>query len=68
MKKTYIKPQLWVVATNAGELLLNQTSWTVYPRDGYSDKDIHGNIIYDEGEEYYEKNENEYDPWKGSNW
>lgn len=61
MKKTYIKPQLDVVATNAGELL-NQTSWAVQAQD--DNKDNHGSIIYDE-ENY---GDGEYDPWKDSNW
>lgn len=62
MKKTYIKPQLCVVATNAGELL-NQTSWAVYSPDG--NKDSHGNIIYDEEENF---KDGEYDPWKDTKW
>lgn len=63
MKKTYIKPQLDVVATNAGELL-NQTSWAVYAQD--DNKYNHGSIIYDEGEGNY--GNDEYDPWTDSNW
>lgn len=62
MKKTYIKPQLCVVATNAEELLtIAQTSWGVGPHD--EDKDNHGNIIYDD-----ENFKDSYDPWNDSNW
>lgn len=64
MKKTYIKPQLCVVATNA-DALLNQTSWKVYSDDP-SNKDDYGNIIYDKGAENYK--EGEYDPWKEGLW
>lgn len=65
MKKTYIKPQLCVVATNADELLApTQTSWGVGPHD--EDKDNHGNIIYDEGDG--SNLPNNYDPWDSKNW
>lgn len=66
MKKTYIKPQLWVVATAASELL-QYTSWGNYsPNGGQPGKDDYGKIIDDKGEGNY--GEDEYDPWKGSNW
>ena len=46
MKKTYIKPQLWVMATATNELL--QTSWGVYSTNGGEPgKDDRGKIIYD---------------------
>ena len=47
MKKTYIKPQLWVMATATNELL--QTSWGVYSTNGGEPgKDDRGKIIYDD--------------------
>ena len=65
MKKTYIKPQLWVMATATNELL--QTSWGVYSTNGGEPgKDDYGKIIYDKGEGNYE--DHEYDPWTESNW
>lgn len=67
MKKTYIKPQLWVMATATNELL-QQTSYGVYsPNGGEPGKDDYGKIIYDKGKESFEA-DNEYDPWKDSNW
>lgn len=64
MKKTYIKPQLWVMATDTNELL-QQTSWGIYsPNGGQPGKDDYGKIIYDD-ENF---GEGEYDPWKDSNW
>ena len=66
MKKTYIKPQLWVMATATNELL-QQTSWGVYSTNGGEPgKDDYGKIIYDKGEGNYGKDE--YDPWADSNW
>lgn len=66
MKKTYIKPQLWVMATDTNELL-QYTSWGNYsPNGGQPGKDDRGKIIYDEGKDSY--GEDDYDPWKGSNW
>lgn len=66
MKKTYIKPQLWVMATATNELL-QQTSWGVYSTNGGEPgKDDRGKIIYDKGKENYK--EGEYDPWADSNW
>ena len=67
MKKTYIKPQLWVMATATNVLL--QTSWRVKPtnNDDEPGKDDYGKIIYDKGEEGFEEN-HEYDPWTESNW
>lgn len=62
MKKTYIKPQLWVMATATNELLLS--SWVVNEyerREG-----DYGEIIDDKGEGNYGKDE--YDPWNSSNW
>ena len=67
MKKTYIKPQLWVMATATNELL--QTSWRVKPtnNDDEPGKDDRGKIIYDDkGEGGYGKDE--YDPWDSSKW
>ena len=68
MKKTYIKPQLWVMATATNELL-QYTSWCVKPtnNDDEPGKDDYGKIIYDKGEEGFEEN-HEYDPWTESNW
>ena len=67
MKKTYIKPQLWVMATATNELL-QQTSWGVYSTNGGEPgKDDRGKIIYDKGKEGFEEN-HEYDPWTESNW
>lgn len=66
MKKTYIKPQLWVMATDTNELL-QQTSWRVKPNsDAEPGEDDYGKIIDDKGEGNYGKDE--YDPWKGINW
>lgn len=66
MKKTYIKPQLWVMATATNELLLQQTSWGTYSTNGGEPgKDDRGKIIYDDNK--FEE-EGEYDPWKESNW
>lgn len=66
MKKTYIKPQLWVMATATNELL--QASWGVHYTNGDEPgKDDYGKIIYDKGKESFEE-DNEYDPWKDSNW
>lgn len=66
MKKTYIKPQLWVMATDTNEHLL-YTSWSAKPNsDAEPGKDDYGKIIDDKGEGNY--GEDEYDPWKGSNW
>ena len=66
MKKTYIKPQLWVTATATNELL--QTSWRVKPtnNDDEPGKADYGKIIDDKGEGGYGKDE--YDPWDSSNW
>lgn len=68
MKKTYIKPQLWVMATATNEHLMH-TSWRVKPtnNDDEPGKDDYGKIIYDKGEEGFEEN-HEYDPWTESNW
>lgn len=67
MKKTYIKPQLWVMATATNELL-QQTSWANYsPNGDEPGKDDYGKIIYDKGKKSFEE-DNEYDPWKDSNW
>lgn len=63
MKKTYIKPQLWVMATATNELL-QYTSWAVN-KDERQEGD-YGEIIDDKGEGNYGKDE--YDPWKESNW
>ena len=67
MKMTYIKPQLWVMATATNELL-QQTSWGVYSTNGGEPgKDDRGKIIYDDkGEGGYGKDE--YDPWDSSKW
>ena len=66
MKKTYIKPQLWVMATATNVLL--QTSWRVKPtnNDDEPGKDDYGKIIEDKGEGGYGKDE--YDPWYSSKW
>ena len=65
MKKTYIKPQLWVMATATNELL-QYTSWCVYSTNGGEPgKDDRGKIIYDD-ENF--KEEGEYDPWNSNNW
>ena len=66
MKKTYIKPQLWVMATATNELL--QTSWRVNPtnKDDKPGDGDYGKIIEDKGEGGYGKDE--YDPWADSNW
>ena len=45
MKKTYIKPQLWLMATATNELL--QSSWVVN-EDERREGD-YGKIIYDKG-------------------
>lgn len=63
MKKTYIKPQLWVMATATNELL-QYTSWCVN-KDERQEGD-YGEIIDDKGEGNYGKEE--YDPWDSSNW
>lgn len=63
MKKTYIKPQLWVMATATNELL-QYTSWAVNKDERREDD--YGKIIYDKGKENYE--EDEYDPWNSNNW
>lgn len=63
MKKTYIKPQLWVMATATNELL-QCTSWCVN-KDERQEGD-YGEIIDDKGKENYGKGE--YDPWDSSNW
>lgn len=66
MKKTYIKPQLLVMATATNEHILH-SSWATYsPNGDEPGKDDYGKIIYDKGKENYE--EDEYDPWKGINW
>ena len=67
MKKTYIKPQLWVMATATNVLL--QTSWRVKPtnNDDEPGKDDYGKIINDKGKEGFEE-DHEYDPWTESNW
>ncbi len=66
MKKTYIKPQLWVMATATNELLLQQTSWGVHSTNGDEPgKDDRGKIIYDDNK--FEE-EGKYDPWKENNW
>lgn len=62
MKKTYIKPQLWVMATATNELL--QSSWVVN-EDERREGD-YGEIIDDKGEGNYGKDE--YDPWDSSKW
>ena len=66
MKKTYIKPQLWVMTTATNEPLLQQTSWVVNPtnKDDKPGEDDRGNIIYDD-ENF---GEGEYDPWNSDNW
>lgn len=66
MKKTYIKPQLWVMATATNELL-QYTSWSVKPnKGGEPGDDDYGEIIDDKGEGKYGKDE--YDPWNSDNW
>lgn len=62
MKKTYIKPQLWVMATATNELL--QSSWVVN-EDERREGD-YGEIIDDKGEGNYGKDE--YDPWDSNHW
>lgn len=64
MKKTYIKPQLWVMATDTNELL-QYTSWAVN-KDERQEGD-YGKIIYDKGKKGFE-DDHEYDPWTESNW
>lgn len=67
MKKTYIKPQLWVMATDTNELL-QQTSWRTIPIDNAEPgKDDYGKIIYDKGKEGFEA-DHEYDPWTEGYW
>lgn len=67
MKKTYIKPQLLVMATATNEHLL-YTSWANYsPNGDEPGKDDYGKIIYDKGKEGFEEDQ-EYDPWTESNW
>lgn len=63
MKKTYIKPQLWVMATATNELL-QYTSWCVN-KDERQEGD-YGEIIDDKGKVNYGKDE--YDPWNSDNW
>lgn len=63
MKKTYIKPQLWVMATATNELL-QYTSWCVNKDE--SQEGDYGEIIDDKGEGNYGKDE--YDPWDSSHW
>lgn len=63
MKKTYIKPQLWVMATATNELL-QYASWCVN-KDERQEGD-YGEIIDDKGEGNYGKDE--YDPWNSDNW
>lgn len=63
MKKTYIKPQLWVMATATNELL-QYTSWCVN-KDERQEGD-YGEIIDDKGEGNY--GTDEYDPWNSDNW
>lgn len=66
MKKTYIKPQLWVVATVPSELCY--TSWRSQDKNGnVTGEDDYGKIIYDKGKEGFE-DDHEYDPWTDSNW
>ena len=65
MKKTYIKPQLWVMATATNEFLY--TSWGTYTNGGQPGKDDYGKIIDDKGKVSFEE-DNEYDPWTESNW
>jgi len=65
MKKTNIKPQLWVMATATNELL-QYTSWASYsPNGDEPGKDDRGKIIYDEGNGSYEEDD---DPWNVKNW
>ena len=55
------------MATAANELL-QYTSWANYsPNGDEPGKDDYGKIIYDKGKESFEE-DNEYDPWKDSNW
>ena len=63
MKKTYIKPQLWVMATATNELL-QYTSWCVN-KDERREGD-YGESIDDKGEGNY--GNDEYDPWHSDNW
>ena len=63
MKKTYIKPQLLVMATATNELL-QYTSWCVN-KDERQEGD-YGEIIDDKGEGNY--GNDEYDPWNSDNW
>ena len=63
MKKTYSKPQVWVMATATNELL-QYTSWCVN-KDERQEGD-YGEIIDDKGEGNYGKDE--YDPWDSSKW
>lgn len=66
MKKTYIKPQLWVVATVPSELCY--TSWRSQDKNGnVTGEDDYGKIIYDKGKKGFE-DDHEYDPWTDSNW
>lgn len=66
MKKTYIKPQLWVMATATNELLY--TSWASYSSNGgQPGEDDYGKIINDKGKEGFEE-DHEYDPWDSSKW
>lgn len=65
MKKTYIKPQLWVVATVPSELCY--TSWRSQDKNGnVTGEDDYGEIIDDKGEGNY--GNDEYDPWDSSKW
>lgn len=65
MKKTYIKPQLWVMATAANELL-QYTSWATKPSNGGVPREgDYGKIIYDD-ENFKEEGEN--NPWDTNNW
>ena len=65
MTKTYIKPQLWVVATVPSELCY--TSWRSQDKNGnVTGEDDYGEIIDDKGEGNYGKDE--YDPWDSSKW
>lgn len=65
MKKTYIKPQLWVVATVPSELCY--TSWRSQDKNGnVTGDDDYGEIIDDKGEGNYGKDE--YDPWDSNHW
>ena len=64
MKKTYIKPQFWVMATATNELL-QYTSWAANTPGKEPGIDDRGKIIYDEGEGSYEEDD---DPWNVKNW